>query len=50
MCKLNNKIRKEADEHYISWRLEELHFEYHQWIGPKIPKNLIEILDGSCTA
>ena len=50
MCKLCNKVLKEADEHYLGWRLEELHYEYHIWNGSKMPMNLIDLLDGSCTA
>ena len=50
MCKLSGKIIKEADEHRIGWRLEELHFEYHHCNGSKIPMNLVDLLDGSCTA
>ena len=50
MCKLCIKVIKEADEHYLGWRLEELHSEYHYWNGSKMPMNLIDLLDGSCTA
>jgi hypothetical protein len=50
MCKLRNNIIEEADKHNIGWRLEELHFEYHHGNGIKIPLDLIELLDGSCTA
>ncbi|MCK4364630.1 MAG: hypothetical protein KAW45_01125 [Thermoplasmatales archaeon] len=50
MCKLCNKVMKEADEHFLAWRLEELHFEYHRCNGSKRPMNLIDLLDGACTA
>jgi hypothetical protein len=50
MCKLRKNIIKEADDHHIGWRLEELHFEYLHGCRLKIPMNLIELLDGSCTA
>jgi hypothetical protein len=50
MCKLNNLIKNEANEHYIGWRLEELHYEYHLWNESKVPINLVDLLDGACTA
>jgi len=49
MCKLSDKVIKEADEYRLSWRLNELHFEYHRWNGSKVPMNLIDLLDGVCT-
>jgi len=50
MCKLCNKVLKEADEYDLGWRLEELHAEYHRWQGSQMPMDLIDLLDGSCTA
>lgn len=45
MCRLNNRIIKEAKRLGILHRLNELHDEYHRFNGRHKPKDLIELLE-----
>ncbi len=49
LCKLNNRIIKEAKRLGIDHRLEELHIEYHRLNG-KRPKDLVDLLRGAVGA
>jgi hypothetical protein len=50
MCKLDDKIVKEAEEYHLCERLEELHHEYYNWNGSKVPVSLVDLLNGACAA
>jgi hypothetical protein len=43
MCRLSDKIIKEAEEHRLCERLDEIHREYHNWSGSRTPANLVDL-------